>query len=145
VTDGADRPLERPIRGDLGAKQLTSQILTHAGCVSSGQDQPIELIGYDLGPRKWRPKRCVRLHVGIKVLGFGGRAELPEDHAVEQPLIGAGCGAALLGGEAHHMAKPCQQPPRHRHLGHVKVVVRYWDQNGGDHPTLEEPIPVWHL
>src|SRR6266550_1790261 len=35
VTDGADRPAERPVFGDLPAEQLTAQVLTHSGRVST--------------------------------------------------------------------------------------------------------------
>ena len=115
--------LERPVLGDLAPQQLASQVLTHARRVSTRQDQTVELGGSDVGPCKWRVELLVRLHLRVERPCFCGRAELPEDHAVEQALIGGGRGAAVLGRESHDVADARQQPPRHRHLGHVEVVV----------------------
>ena len=46
----------------------------------------------------------VGLQLGVEGLRLRGRAELAEDHAVEQARIGRRRGAAALGGEAHLVA-----------------------------------------
>ena len=140
MTDGADRPAQRPVLGDLAAEQLASQVLTHAGCVSTRQDQPIELVGLDVRPRNRRAELLIGLHLCVESLWFGGRAELSEDHAVEQPLVGPRLYAATLSCESHDMASACQEPPRHGDLGDVEVTVRHGDQNGGDQTTLRENV-----
>ena len=140
MTDGAGRSAERPVLGDLAAEQLVSQVLAHTGRMSSRQDQTIELVGFDVRPRKRRAELLAALHLRVEGLWFGGRAELPEDHAVEQPRVGRRCGAAALGGEPYAMAGARQQPPRHRHLRDVEVPVGHGDQIGGDHPTLEDTV-----
>src|SRR5205085_9102148 len=103
VTDGARRSAERPVLADLAAEQLASQVLAHAGRMSSRQDQTIELVGFDVRPPKRRAELLAALHLRVEDLWFSGRAELPEDHAVEQPRVGRGRGAAALGGEPYAM------------------------------------------
>ena len=144
VTDGADGPVERPVLGDLAPQQLAAQVLTHPGACPPGRIRPSNSSGLDVGPRERRAELLVGLHLRVERLGFGGRAELSEDHAVEQALVGRGRGAAVLGRESHDVAEARQQPPRHRDLGHVEVVVGQRDQDGGDRPTLEETMPFLH-
>src|SRR4029077_4581005 len=62
-----------------------------------------------------------------------------EDHAVEQPRVGRRRGTTVLGGESYGVSDARPHPPRHRDLGDVEVLVGHRDQNGGDHPTLEDP------
>ena len=140
MTDGADRPAERPVRGDLAAEQLTPQVLAHSRRVSAGQDQAVERVGLDVRPRDRRAELRVGLQLRVELLWFSGRAELPEDHAVEQPRVGGRRGATVLRRESNDMAGARQQPPRHRDLGDVEVAVGQGDQNGCDRPTLGETI-----
>jgi hypothetical protein len=108
--------------------------------MSTRQDQAVELVGLDVRPRERRPELLIGLQLCIERLWFGRRAELSEDHAVEQPLVGARRDGAALGCEPHHVASASKKPPRHGDLGDVEVTIRHGDQNSGDQTTLEENV-----
>ena len=100
----------------------------------AGQQETVVLRRIEIAPRHRLGERAIMLELAVELDRLVLRAELPEQHAVEQPLIARGRRAAVFGREHDFVAGLDEQLPRHRDLGGVEVRVGQREQH--THPTM---------
>src|SRR3954453_15680572 len=87
MADRADGTLELPIRGDLVLQHRAGEVLAHARSVSSGEDEHVECLRFNLAPgdRIWELGRLDESLVEPERLGIG--SEAAKEHPCKQTRI----------------------------------------------------------
>ena len=153
MADRANRAIEPPELRDLALQHRRGKVLPHAGRVSSGQQQSIEVARSQVRPGNRRAKALRLGELRVEPLRLLVGPELAEDHPIEQPWISHRRFASPLSREHWVMTSVGQHPPGHRHLGDVEVPVRKGNQHAHASATVlqtnpsdpQRPSPSTHL